>query len=141
MVNVTNVRIRIDKKALDREMLSRDGSVGHVIAAFGGNVTKEIKNVFRERAGGAWWPVKTTIGETGRGTYANVRVIKSRPHKIRVRNAPALVFFWERENTIFVGQSVNHPGSSPPVKLILSGIERAGRRLTFTRAAPVVTNE
>jgi hypothetical protein len=34
---------------------------------------------------------------------------------------------------------VNHPGSSPPEKLILIGIERAGRRLTFTRAAPTVT--
>jgi hypothetical protein len=132
------VTMRLDKRALDKVMLERDGDVGHVIAAFGGNVTKEIKAVFRERAGGAWWPVLTRIDQGPRGTFANVSVRRSKRHTIVAKNAPALVFFWERESTVFVGQSVNHPGSAPPVKLVLSGIERASRRLTFTKAAPVV---
>lgn len=131
--------MRIDKRALDRELFERDGAVGYVVAGFAGNVTKEIKNVFRERAGGAWWPVKTTINQSARGTYATVNVKASRPHRIQARGAPALVFFWEKENRVFRGQSVNHPGSSPPAKLILSGIERAGRRLVFTAANPIVT--
>lgn len=134
------VKVRIDKRTLDRVLLERDGNVGFVVAGFAGNVTKEIKAVFRERAGGAWWPVRTSIGQSARGTYATINVKATRPHTITTRGAPALVFFWQRENRMFVGQKVNHPGSSPPAKLILSGIERAGRRLVFTAADPVVTN-
>lgn len=133
-----NVKVRIDKRALDEELLGRNGSVGFVVAGFAGNVTKEIKGVFRDRAGGAWWPVKTTISQGPRGTFANVTVKATKPHRIAAKGAPALVFFWERENRMFYGQSVNHPGSTPPRKLILSGIEKAGRRLVFTRANPVV---
>lgn len=138
MVAKVNVRVRIDKRALDAELLGREGSVGRVVSGFAGNVTKEIKGVFRDRAGGAWWPVVTTIGQGPRGTFANVTVKATKPHRISAKGAPALVFFWERENKMFYGQSVNHPGSTPPRKLILSGIEKAGRRLVFTSAAPVV---
>lgn len=134
------VRVRIDKRALDKELLNRDGAVGFVVAGFAGNVTKEIKSVFRERAGGAWWPVRSSIKTTSRGIVLNVNVKATKPHRITARGAPQLVFFWERENRMFVGQHVNHPGSSPPKKLILSGIERAGRRLVFTRAAATVAN-
>jgi hypothetical protein len=130
---------RIDKRALDRELFDREGTVGYVVAGFAGNVTKEIKQVFRERAGGAWWPVRTSIKQGARGTYATINVKASKPHRIQARGAPALVFFWEREGRMFKGQFVNHPGSSPPVELILSGVERAGRRLVFTAAAPTVT--
>lgn len=132
------VNVRIDKRALDQELLSRDGTVGRVVSGFAGNVTKEIKGVFRERAGGAWWPVTTSIRSGPRGVIASVNVKATKPHRIEAKNAPALVFFWERQNRMFVGPSVNHPGSTPPRKLILSGIERAGRRLVFTAAAPVI---
>jgi hypothetical protein len=136
----TTVSVRIDKRALDKEMKSRDGAVGFVIAGFAGNVTKEIKGVFKDRAGGAWWPVHSTISEGSTGIRLTTTIKRSRPHRIVAKNAPALVFFWEREGRMFHGPSVNHPGSTPPAKLILSGIEKAGRRLTFTAAAPVVTN-
>lgn len=140
----TSVSVRLDKRALDRELAQRDGTVGQTLDRFSGTVTREVKAVFKERAGGAWWPVESRIAARNRGArdraamILTVTVRRSRPHRIVARNAPYLVFFWERENRMFIGQSVNHPGSSPPVKLILSGIERAGRRLRFTRAAPVV---
>lgn len=141
-----SVSVRLDKRALDRELAQRDGTVGQTLARFSGTVTHEVKTVFKERAGGVWWPVESRIAARNRGArdraamILTVTVRRSRPHRIVARNATALVFFWERENRMFIGESVNHPGSSPPVKLILSGIERAGRRLTFTRAAPVVRN-
>lgn len=136
----TTFKVRIDKRALDHVMNDRDGNVGYVVAGFAGNVTKEIKAVFRERAGGAWWPVRTSISQGARGTFATITVDKSKAHQIKTRGAPALVFFWEKKNRMFIGPSVNHPGSSPPKKLILSGIERAGRRLVFTAAEPTVTD-
>lgn len=138
---MTTVQVRLDKRALDRELMSRDGAVGHVIAGFAGNVTKEIKTVFRERAGGAWWPVRSSIRQSTRGTQLTVTVKKSRPHRIVVKNASQLTFFWQREGRIFSGPSVNHPGSSPSENMIQSGIERASRRLVFTRAAPIVRSE
>lgn len=134
------VQVRVDKRALNQQLHERDGAVGYVIAGFAGQVTKEIKQVFTERAGGAWWPVRSSISQGTRGVFLTVTVDKSRPHKIFAKNAPALVFFWEREGRVFRGPMVNHPGSSPPGKLILSGIERAGRRLIFTIAKPVVSS-
>lgn len=136
---MTTVSFRIDKRALDRELKERDGAVGYVLAGFAGQVTKDIKQVFTERARGAWWPVRSSISSGSRGVFLRVDAKATKPHKIVTRGAPALVFFWERENRMFVGPSVNHPGSTPPVKLILSGIERAGRRLIFTKASPVVS--
>lgn len=133
------VNVRIDKRALDKVMLSRDGDVGHVIAAFAGQATKDVKGVFRERAGGEFWPVSSTITEGTAGVRLITTIKRSRPHTIVVKNATALVFFWEREGRMFAGPLVHHPGSAPPEKLILSGIERAGRRLVFTAAAPTVT--
>lgn len=134
------VTVRLDKRALDRELRGRDGAVGKVVAGFAGEVTKKIKGVFRERAGGAWWPVHTSIKAGTRGVYSITTVKRSRRHPIVAKNAPNLVFFWEREQRWFVGPMVNHPGSTPPEKLVLSGIDRAGRRLTFTAAAPTVTS-
>lgn len=139
MTAKVKVRVRLDKKALDKELLQRDGAVGFVVAGFAGEVTKDIKSVFVQRAGGAWWPVRSSIRQGKRGVNLTVTVRPSKPHRIVAKNAPALVFFWEREGRMFKGPSVNHPGSQPPVKLVLSGIERAGRRLRFTRAAPTVT--
>jgi len=133
-------RMRVDKRALNKVMNERDGDVGFVMAGFAGQVTKEIKQTFISRAGGAWWPIRSSISSGARGVFLTVTVKKSRPHKIVSKNAPALIFFWERENRIFFGPSVNHQGSTPPAKLVLSGIERAGRRLIFTAASPVVTN-
>jgi hypothetical protein len=136
---VTTVTVRVNKRALDQELNERDGAVGYVLAGFAGQVTKEIKQVFQERAHGAWWPVRSSISGGTRGVFLRVDVKATKPHQIVVRNAPALIFFWERENRTFVGPAVNHPGSTPPVKLILSGIERAGRRLIFTTAKPTIS--
>ena len=138
MSSNSSVRVRLDKRALDRELHQRDGAVGHVIAGFAGQVTKDIKEVFRDRAHGAWWPVRSSIRQGTRGVFLTVNIKATKPHKIYARGAPALVFFWEREDRMFIGPSVNHPGSSPPTKLILSGIERAGRRYVFTKTAPDV---
>lgn len=133
------VRVRLDRKALNEELRGRGGSVARTLAAFSGIATREIKSAFTERAGGPWWPISSSITDAGaRGVNLRVNVKASRPHKIKAVNAPALIFDLS-DGTLFWGSEVNHPGSSPPEKLILIGIERAGRRLTFTRAAPTVT--
>lgn len=133
------VRVRLDKKALDNELRGRTGSVGRSLAAFAGVATREIKDVFQQRAGGPWWPVSSSIAEAGsRGVQLTVNIRASRPHRIAAVNAPLLVFDLA-DGTLFTGTEVNHPGSTPPVALVLTGVERAGRRLTFTPAAPVVT--
>jgi hypothetical protein len=134
------VRVRVDQRALDKQLRDRDGAVGKIIAGFAGLVTTEIKSEMRERAGGAWWPVQTSIRQGTRGTYSITTVKRSQRHPIDAKRAPNLVFFWEREQTQFVGPHVNHPGSAVPAKLVLSGIDRASRRVTFTAAAPTVTN-
>lgn len=139
MPAAVQVRVRLDKRALDKELTGRGGAVSRTMAAFGGIATTAIKDTFMARAGGAWWPVSSSILDGGsRGVNLRVNVKASRPHKIKAVNAPALIFNLS-DGTLFWGTEVNHPGSSPPEKLVLAGIERAGRRLTFTRAAPVVT--
>lgn len=140
MPSGARVRVRVDQKALDRELAGRDGAVGFVMAGFAGEVTKQIKGVFVQRAGGAWWRTRSNLRYDRRGVVLTVTVKPTRPHKIVAKNAPVLSFFWEREGRMFYGSSVNHPGSQPPVQLILSGIERAGRRLRFTRTAPTVSS-
>lgn len=133
------VRVRLDKKALDEQLRGHNGAVGRTLAAFAGGATREIKNVFRERAGGPWWPIASEIVSAGsRGIQLRVHVGSSRAHPIRAVNVPFLIFKLT-DGTSFMGTEVNHPGSSPPVGLILTGIERAGRRLTFTRATPAVS--
>lgn len=37
----------------------------------------------------------------------------TKPHSIDAKNAPNLVFWWEREGRVFVGPHVNHPGTKP----------------------------
>lgn len=136
----TQVTVRVDKRALDRELRQRDGAVGKVIAGFAGEVTKEIKGEMRQRAGGAWWPVETSIRQGTRGTYSITTVKRTGAHGIDAKNVPNLVFFWKKKNRMFVGPHVNHPGSAVPEKLVLSGIDRASRRVIFTAAAPRATN-
>jgi hypothetical protein len=140
MPATVTVQVRLNKKALDKELHERDGAVGYVIAGFAGQVTKDIKDVFQQRAGGKWWPVVSSISTGTKGVHLTVTVKKSKAHKIIAKNAPMLVFLWEREGRMFVGPSVNHPGSSPPEKLILSGIDRASKRIQFTTKAPTVTS-
>jgi hypothetical protein len=130
------VKVRVDQRALDKQLRDRDGAVGRIIAGFAGVVTREIHGVFRERAGGVWWRARTTIGQGTRGTYSVTTIKRSQPHPIDAKRAPNLVFFWERERKLFVGPHVNHPGSAPPEKLVLSGIDRASRHIKFTAAAP-----
>lgn len=139
MPAAVQVRVRLDRKALNEELRGRGGSVARTLAGFSGLATREIRNVFTERAGGPWWPVTSSITDAGaRGVNLRVNVKASRPHKIKAVNGPALIFNLS-DGALFWGTEVNHPGSSPPEELILIGIMRAGRRLTFTRAAPSVT--
>lgn len=140
MPSTVKVRVRLDKRALDEQLTGRTGPVGKTLAAFGGIATREIKSVFTDEAGGAWWPVSSQITDGGsRGVRLIVTAKRNRPHKISARKAPVLFFNFSDGQT-FIGQSVNHPGSSPPEGLMLKGIERAGRRITFTNAAPAVTS-
>lgn len=139
MPAAVQVRVRLDRKALNEELRGRGGSVSRTMAAFAGIATREIRDVFTQRAGGPWWPVTSSLTDAGtRGVNLRVNVKASRPHKIKAINAPALIFNLS-DGSLFWGSEVNHPGSSPPAGLVLTGVERAGRRLTFTRAAPVVT--
>lgn len=124
-----NFAFKVDQKRLDNALYGRDGEVGHVIAAFAGSVTKDIKDEFRTRANGAWWPVSSSIGEGPKGVTLTVTVKRTRKHGIAAKNVPNLVFFWAREGRMFVGPSVSHPGSQPPIELVLSGIDRAKRTL------------
>lgn len=139
MTATVRVSVRLDKRALNEELRGRTGSVGRALAGYAGVATKEIKAVFKDRANGVWWPIESRIQDSGsRGLQLTITTRRNRPHSISAKNTPALVFRFA-DGALFIGQSVDHPGSSPPEELILAGIERAGRRLTFTRAAPVVT--
>lgn len=139
MAGEVKVRVRLDKKALNQELSGRGGSVSRTMSAFAGIATKEIKQVFVDRAGGPWWPVHSSIADGGsRGVQLTVSVGSTRAHRIEAREAPALVFNLA-DGTLFWGQAVDHPGSSPPADLVLKGIERAGQRIAFTSAAPTVT--
>jgi hypothetical protein len=138
MANVT-VRVRLDKAALNNELKGRTSPVAKTLSGFAGIATREIRGIFKQRAGGAWWPVTSTIADTtSNGMRLTVNVKSTRPHRIAARRAPVLRFKLA-DGATFVGLSVNHPGSSPPEELILTGIERAGRRVIFTSAAPRVT--
>jgi len=133
------VRVHLDRKAIEHELRGRTGAVGRTMAAFGGVASTEIKNVFRQRAGGPWWPVSSSLSEAGsRGVNLRVNIRRSQPHQIVAVNAPLLIFNLS-DGTPFRGTEVHHPGSTPPVALVLTGIERAGRRLTFTPASPTVS--
>ncbi|MCA1806658.1 MAG: hypothetical protein LC687_02170 [Actinobacteria bacterium] len=139
MASGVKVTVRLDKRALDEQLQGRTGDVGRTLSAFAGIATQEIKGVFRDRASGAWWPLKSEISNGGsRGMQLRVTAKQTRPHEIRAKNAPFLVFKLA-DGSLFVGRSVNHPGSTPSEELMLIGMERAGRRLTFTGAAPTVT--
>lgn len=138
MTAAVRVTVRLDKRAIDKELKGRTGSVGRALAGYAGIATKEIKGVFRDRANGAWWPIESSITENSKGLNLRITARPTRPHRIEARQAPVLRFKL-RDGSTFVGLGVNHPGSSPSEELLLAGIERAGRRLTFTRAAPTVT--
>jgi hypothetical protein len=139
MPSHVNVRVRLDRKAINHELRGRTGAVGRTMAAFAGVASREIKDVFIQRAGGPWWPVSSSLAEAGaRGVSLRVDVRRSQPHQIVAVSAPLLIFNLS-DGTPFRGTEVSHPGSTPPVALVLTGIERAGRRLTFTPAQPTVT--
>lgn len=127
----TRVHLRIDQKALARELKSSKGSVGRTIAAFAGLVTREINETFTERAGGPWWRVKSTIFDgKAFGASATVVVRPSRAHVISARSAPALSFQFQ-DGKWFWGQSVRHPGSGVPEHLVNLGIERAIKKKEY----------
>jgi hypothetical protein len=47
-------------------------------------------------------------------------------HKIKAKNAPALVFYWPKVGRVVAFKSVNHPGTKP-YKFLDKGLERALR--------------
>lgn len=139
MPPAVTVRVRLDRRAIERELRGRTGAVGRSMAAFAGIATREIKDVFIQRAGGPWWPVSSSMADAGsRGINLRVNIKRSQPHQIVAVNAPLLIFNLS-DGTPFRGTEVHHPGSTPPVALVLTGVERAGRRLTFTSAKPSVS--
>lgn len=131
------ITVRLDQQAINRELRGRSGMVGKVMGGFASITTFEIRRVFVERAGGVWWKVSSTVGESSRGVEMITIVQKSKAHTIVPRNAKNLNFFWTKRGVQVVTKKVNHPGSTPPAKLVLSGVERAGRRLSFARGTTI----
>jgi hypothetical protein len=131
--------MKIDETRLNNALRGRDGEVGKVIAGFGGQVTKDIKEEFKKSAGGAYWPVLSSISIGPKSPTLTVTVKRTKPHSIDAKNVPNLVFFWQREGRVFVGPHVDHPGSQPPAKLVLSGIDAAKRSLQVSTARVVTT--
>lgn len=58
---------------------------------------------------------KEVVIGAGGGTvdYAKPVEYGAAPHEIRAVRARRLRFFWKRENRMFVGLKVNHPGNRP----------------------------
>jgi hypothetical protein len=134
----TKTVVRIDQKALARELKSSQGTTGRTIAAFAGLVTREVNKVFIDRAGGKWWPVKSTIFDgKAFGASATVRVKPTKAHRIVAVNRKSLTFQFP-DGTYFNGYSVMHPGSSVPEHLVQEGITNAltNKELAFFRPAP-----
>lgn len=46
----------------------------------------------------------------------------TRPHVIKAKRAPKLVFFWARKGRIFRGDEVHHPGT-PPIPFLRKALE------------------
>lgn len=90
------------------------------MAGFAGLATTTIKEEMQTRAGGAHWPVSSSIA----ATTLTVTVKATRPHIIVPRNARVLVF--EVQGRTVFTRRVNHPGSTPPAKLVENALVRAG---------------
>jgi len=58
--------------------------------------------------------------------YAAANDQGAKPHKIKAKNAPALVFFWPKVGRVVAFKSVNHPGNKP-YNWAMRGLERALR--------------
>lgn len=52
----------------------------------------------------------TIFVDTGVAPQALAFERGAKPHPIDARNAPNLVFWWEKKDTLFIGPHVNHPG-------------------------------
>jgi hypothetical protein len=125
---VASFTVQLDQAAIDRELRGRDGSVGRVMAGFAGLATQAVHDEERARAGGAWWPASSNIS----GTVLQVTVKATRAHVIVPRNAKVLVF-QVNGATVFT-RHVNHPGSSPPARIVEAGIMRAGSNFSVLGA-------
>jgi hypothetical protein len=53
------------------------------------------------------------IHATGDGVNPKTEFAPGGEYYIRAKNRPKLVFFWEREKRLFVGDFVTHPGVAP----------------------------
>jgi hypothetical protein len=73
-----------------------------------GNLRRSIAVTKRARFDG-----RRAIAEAAaRTTYAAHVEWGTRPHVIRARRVPNLVFYWPKIGRMFVGPKVNHPGTS-----------------------------
>jgi hypothetical protein len=112
--------MQLDQRAIDRELRSRDGSVGKVMAGFAGLATRTIHEEMRARAGGEWWPIESSLVQT----TLTIQARSTRPHDIYPVRARALVF--QVGGQVVFSRHVRHPGSAPPPKLIEDAVKRAG---------------
>ena len=124
--------IRLDLSELEGEhkRVSQgiaDACLAGVLGATSAGVV-EARRVagWQDRTGAARRSIKRTIiasdagGTTGRieaggatAPYAPLHETGTRPHEIRARRVPDLVFWWEKVGALFVGKKVNHPGTRP----------------------------
>lgn len=126
----TTVKVKLNQDTINRELHSRDGAVGKVLAGFGGVATKAVKQKFQRRAGGAYWRTTSSIKQ-GRELQLQIEAQRTRPHVITPRRAGGvLVFEVPGAGTVFA-RRVNHPGSSPPAHLIEEAVREAGRSFAY----------
>lgn len=117
-------RVELDEAALYRELHTREGAVGRVVAGFAGTATKRLKEEMQRRAGGAWWQVTSSISMAGHPVL-RVEVKSTRPHVIVPRRAGGVLVFELAGQTIFT-RRVDHPGSSAPARLVERVLEEVG---------------
>jgi hypothetical protein len=115
-----------------------------VFTGWAGPVGKSVERlaketVFRQRAmaakksGAMAAGMHYTKGHWSRGIqfdagsavdYAAANDQGAKPHVIKAKNAPFLVFFWPKVGRVVYFKSVNHPGNKP-YNWAMRGLERA----------------
>lgn len=113
----------IDPAALAEELRGPTGPVTRHLIIVGEKVKREAIRIAPRRTGNLANHIVKRITSTRGETTVLVGVERvpyaiwvhegANPHVIEARNVPNLVFWWERENRLFVGKRVNHPGNPP----------------------------
>ena len=71
-----------------------------------------------QKAGGAYWPVRSEATASGDNARGRVVVSRSKAHRIEPKKEHGLLVFEIDGRTVFVRGGVNHPGSNPPRDLV-----------------------